>query len=448
MSAEFITSPLASPERTTPGTITLAALLNILWRRRLIVVLLTGLGVAAGIVYGLVVTPLYRATAQIRPGITAFTETGGPVREWALKDITRFFQRRLYLPSVRRQMGWGPEQGYPVIHAEFIARGAQNIQGGNVVTLETLSPSPDEARRILEAAIVAFNEYAEADTVASGFFLTRRGLEIQIRQLQNDVDKLDNEKAHLGIEIDKQKAALKVVDGERQRLELELEKVDQDNAYRDRVGQQSEREAAAALVGLERVEARLRNLPAEAPGAGARRDSLMMSLTDDPLRSWLLATHRQSDATAVSEMVLGALEVRERAFRDQARADSLRHVIEMSGYYVKDLRLKRTGELDKEYAEIQAELSDLQLQRDQELVSQRVELKQQVLAKQAQLRALSPLERIGVTDTSDHPVRPRRLRAVVILGFLGLLGSICLAFVWEYLAVNRDIILAHRAGRG
>jgi hypothetical protein len=447
LSADFITSPLASPERTAPGTITLAALLNILWRRRLIVLLLTGLGVAAGIVYGMVVTPLYRATAQVRPGITAYTEAGGPVREWALKDITRFFQRQLYLPSVRRQMGWGPDQGFPVIHADFIARGAQNIQGGNVVTLETLSPSPDEARRILEAAISAFNEYAEADTVASGFFLTRRGLEIQIRQLQNETDKLDNEKAHVDIEIVKQKASLELVEAEQQRLELELQKVDQDNAYRSHVSEQSEREAAAALVGLGRVEDRLRDLPAAEPGAMARRDSLLASRGEDPLHFWLLATQRQNDAVAVSEMVLGALEVRERAFRDQARADSLRHVIEMSDYYVKDLRLSKTIELDKERVEIRAELADLQLQRDQEMVSQRVELEQQMLGKQAQLRALSSLERVGRTDASDHPVRPRRLRAVVILGFLGLLGSICLAFVWEYLAVNRDIILARSAGR-
>ena len=80
---------------------TLPSLLNILFRGRWIIVAITLLGLLAGIGYGIVVKPLYRASAQIRPGIVAYTEQGGPLRGWVREDLVHYFEASLFWQDMR-----------------------------------------------------------------------------------------------------------------------------------------------------------------------------------------------------------------------------------------------------------------------------------------------------------------------------------------------------------
>lgn len=445
-------NPIAVPQ---PGSgqaagtlLTLAGLLNILWRRKLIILLLTGLGLLAGFAYILSVDVLYRATAQVRPGITSYTDLGQPLREWRLKDVSRFFRRRFYMQSVRRQMGWSPGEGRPVIRAEFIPRGSQNIQGGNVITLQTLATSPTEAQAVLAAAMSAFVEFAAADTVSSGLHLTRQGLEIQLANLRNEKDRLETDGERVALEIVKQEAELGLIEAEQQRIEIELEKVAEDNTYRRRCVEMSEQEAEEALTSLGQVEGTLAMLKRGESGFVVQRDSLLASLGEDNLASWLLTNMFRNDAEAISNMILGGLEVRSRAYRNQARADSLRHEIKLAEFFVSNLKIKMDVELGKNRTDIRTRISDLILRRDQDLVHERIDIERQMRAKQTQLRALTPLEKIGQITATNRPVRPRKLRAIAILTFLGLMGSICLAIVWDYLSSHRDEILAGSGTRG
>jgi len=38
---------------------------------------------------------------------------------------------------------------------------------------------------------------------------------------------------------------------------------------------------------------------------------------------------------------------------------------------------------------------------------------------------------------SDRPVRPRPLRAILILVLAGGAGGVCLAFIWDYVSAHR-----------
>ena len=100
--------PTSPAGETPPGDdfLSLAQILNILWRRRVMIVLLTLLGLAAGIGYGIVVKPLYRATATVRPGITNFMANGNPERSWRIKDVVRWYRRSMYKTGVADTMGW------------------------------------------------------------------------------------------------------------------------------------------------------------------------------------------------------------------------------------------------------------------------------------------------------------------------------------------------------
>ena len=106
----------------------LALVLNILWRRRLIVLGLPALGLLLGILYGIFGTRRWEATLTIRPGITAFDPSGGPHRQWQLKDITRWYEKQMFRRELVDRLDLG-EGARPVIRAEFIAQGLQNLQG-------------------------------------------------------------------------------------------------------------------------------------------------------------------------------------------------------------------------------------------------------------------------------------------------------------------------------
>ena len=168
-------------------------------------------------------TPLYLASATIRPGITAYNPSGGPVREWKLKDITHWFNIGMYRMSVAEQLGW-TEYKWVDIKANFIMRGMQNIQGGNVITLTTLDPDPQQAMDILEAATVAFNEYARADSVSSQIGLTRSGLMIQIAALQNQQGLLQSKRAKLDLDIAVAKSESIQVETQMRLIDLEIER--------------------------------------------------------------------------------------------------------------------------------------------------------------------------------------------------------------------------------
>jgi hypothetical protein len=431
------------------GSLTLAMLLNVLWRWRWLVIGLTLLGLAAGFVYGLVVDPLYLATAQVKPGITAFVDGRAPVRDWHLKDITRFFDRRLYMDDVRQAMGWGPAQGYPIIKADFIPRGSQNIQGGNVVTLTTLAPSRREARGVLAAAIQSFISFAVSDTVASGYVLTKRGMEVEIAKIRNELGQLATEAERLDLDIGKQEAELRLLEAEDKRVQLDVDRIRKANEYRQERLQRSEAEAQAAMDGLGELDAALARLRDGGEQSLLARDSLVTSLGNrEPLTDLLLSDLARSDAGVIGDLVLGRLQVRSRAYRDQAAADSLRHEIDRAEFELANLQLKRDFDLSKRRDDIQAKIAELKLERDRGLEYRRLDLQSSLLGRRAQLSALSPLERVGFISATPRPVRPRRLRAILILGCLGFCGGVALAFTWDYVSSHRDEIFAQKQPRG
>ena len=428
------------------GEASLASLLGILWRRRAIVFGLTAAGLAAGIAYILVVAPLYRATASVRPGITAFTERGDPVREWKLKDITYWFGRKMYADNLRAAFGWPRQQPAPVITAEFIARGSQNIQGGDVITLQTLDTDPQRAVRILDGAIDGFNVYAAADTIASGLALTRAGLEVQIANLRNEQDKLLTKKERLALTIVDAEQDLAAVGANRQRIELELAKIAAANRFRRSLLAVAEEQAGAAVRSREELEQALRRLTVESGRPALPADSLAAALEQRQLAPWLIESLRRGDAADAGSGAVSALALRRFEQRNRALADSLRYEIDLAQGAVTDLKLKRDVDLEKARVGAVGHISDLKLQQEQEVATERTTLEQAIRGRRAQLAVLSPLERIGRAQATARPVRPRRARAVVLLTLAGGLASLAAALGWDYLAAHRDEIL--RGDRG
>jgi hypothetical protein len=97
--------------------------------------------------------------------------------------------------------------------------------------------------------------------------------------------------------------------------------------------------------------------------------------------------------------------------------------------------------LGKQREDYEQQIADQQIVIERDLPGERAHLAAQLAGRQVQLDMISPLELVGSTTVTDKPVRPRRMRAVTILGVLALLGGIVLALLREYYHANRRTIM-------
>jgi len=423
-------APEAAPTHGSDA-ISLAQILAILWRRRAIVLGLTLLGLVAGVVYGLVVTPLYRGTAQVRPGITAFGPQGGPIRGWQLKDITHWYDSGLYAESVAGELGIEPAD-CPLIEATFIPRGMQNLQGGNVITLSTLVPDQQQARTVLEASIRGFDAYSRADSTSNALALTEGGLRLRMDGLRNDLARIDTRHDLLGIEIEKQKAML---------ADIEIESKLNDIRYR-----RLRAEVGLRNRGLDDLEEEI---------AGLREDHTLLqeaagSLTGDMLRP--MAPDSTGAAAPLAGQVLGDIlahstDMRSRMRWSEIMSDSLSYQNEITSLNMDGFLLRSALELEQKRLEISSGLIQMEIERDQTLDQERRVLENEIRSIEVQLGMLASLEKIGATRVTEKPVRPRKARAAILLTIFGLFASIGAALTWDYLSGNRDVILGPRPDR-
>ena len=433
------------PAETGAAAVNLPGLLNILFRGRRTVLIVTVLGVLAGLAYSFLTRPLYRATAQVRPGIVAYSDQGGPVREWALKDVVRWFRTEMYWQDLREQVQFDHMKGAPDIIAEYIPMGPQYVQGGDVITLGNLSSDPLLAVATLDEAIISFNRQASLDSLGSTMYLTLGGARVRMAKIKNDIEQVsaDVERARLGIA--EQKRALTLVDAEDQRLELELERLASARQWRERAALSTEAEVTAARARLEDAEALLSVLLEQEEASSATDRS--STDTDDSETDLLLQTVRRQQAGRVADLLLTVNELSRDVYRGTVEADTLRDYIKVLDLKASGLRLERTVDLVKKKGDIEQKISDLEIKLARDLPHQRAQLLADWEAEKVRADLVSPLERIGRITVSEKPVRPRKLRATAILTVLAFFSSLFLVLILEYYRRNRAAIVASDSGR-
>lgn len=432
--------PHAVEPTNRAAVLSVGGVLNILYRRRLLIIGATVLGLAAGIAYGIIVKPLYRATAQVRPGIVAYNAEGGPIRETALEDLVGWFDKKLYWLDLQKQEGFTTTKVAPIVVAEFVPT-LNFVAGGDVVTLTNLARSPEKAKDTLIRSIESYNNQASIDSLGSSLYLTQRGARLRMDRLTQDMAKLDAEKERTQLKIDEQKRELTMVGLQRQSLELDLQRLREENAWRGRAVTDLRAEAAAGRERLKEADKLLaRTMETEhqtgggvaaGEGGGAVSEVLLQTASREQAgrAGELLGT--------VNSMSLGVINA-------AVRADSLAAVVTANDLEMRRLRLVLEIELAKKTADIEQKINDLQIVIDRDLPRERALLQADHDGERTRLEVASPLQRIGVVTATEKPVRPRRARAAAILTFLGLCGGTALALGWEYLDNNRAVITARR----
>lgn len=423
-----------------PGVLSVGGVLNILYRRRPLVLGMAALGLAAGVAYGIIVKPLYRATAQVRPGIVAYNIEGGPIRETALEDIVGWFDKRLYWREFQDQPAFTYLKNAPVIDAEFVPS-LNFVQGGDVITLTNLARSGERAREVLDRGIAAYNRQAMVDSLGSSLHLTRRNARLKMERLTQDMAKLEAEKERTLLRIDEQKRELSMVSMERQGIELDLQRLSEENAWRARAVTELRTEAVA---GRERVAEADKLLALTLQTERTTGGQLAAGDGGGAVSEVLLQTASREQAGRAGELLSMVSRMSHLALNSNVRADSLEAVIKANDLQMRRLRLTLAIEMAKKQADIEQKIRDLQIVIDQDLPRERALLQADWDGEKTKLELASPLQRVGSVAVTEKPVRPRRARAAGILTFLGLCGGIALALGWEYLENNRDVIMSPR----
>ena len=388
--------------------INLSGILNILWRRRMMILALTLVGFIAGIGYGIVTKPLYRATAQIRPGITGFTINGGPFRSNMIKDVVRWYNTGLYGPELKKIMGLPEDEYRPDIAANFIPK-AIGIQGGDIITLTTLSETPEGAENTLNSSIQAFINFTLADTIGNSMLLSLSGLEVKIAQEENK---------KLGLKLQAKEYELEIAAAEQEISETEIEE--------ERFALKVKRNAALNELNKSGIDVLSMDISAVNKLIG-EMDGLKSGTGDSELLGSVLTSSLEAQSGVKTSTLL---------------ADTLRYHSKLTEINAEDLVLRKQLELEKKKNDAQRQIDMLKLKLEMELDNEEKAIEQSIKSYKNQMKMLSPLERVGPISTTHKPVRPRKSRATTLLTLAALFSSVVLAFVLEYFTNHKDEILA------
>ncbi len=417
---------------------TLPALLNILYRGRVLIAVVTAIGLVVGIGYGIVVKPLYRSSVQIRPGIVAYTEQGGPLRGGIREDIVQFFESSLYWQDMREEARFEDMKAAPVVRAEFVTSSIQFMPGGDVITLTNLSTDPARAVAILASAMTSFSNQGLSDTLSSDLHLTRKGIEVRMRGIANDIELVDAKESKVVLEIVQMQGELKLIEYEHQKLKLDLKTLVEENAWRRRAAENILVEVASATERLNSAEKMLGiAIQAEQDISGGRDPARE---TDDPVGEILKQTASREQAGRVGDLLVTVNELSMVIYEGGVKADSLQARIIANEQEMTRLNLVGELVLTKRETDIKQKIGGLEIRLHKELPNDRALLQNDLQGEQVRLEIISPLEQVGRITVSGKPVRPRKVRAATILTLLAFFGSLALVFIWEYFQVNREEI--------
>ena len=204
---------IREPVATYEDEISLVDILNVLWRRKWIVVCVAALIVGLALLYCYLATPEYRVTAQLAPGITGFNENGDPVNAISTADIQTWFEKEIYLEfllpsSVDKKV-------VPKINAG-------TGRGSTMVSLYFDSPDPGAGKQLLKS-VIDFLRVDGSELGSKHIVFSRKALEEQISTAEHALKLVSVEKLRIDDDIAVKKNEALVVETELTSIKKNME---------------------------------------------------------------------------------------------------------------------------------------------------------------------------------------------------------------------------------
>jgi hypothetical protein len=369
----------------------------------------------------------------VRPGITAFGTRGGGAREWKLKDLSRWYGQRLYRVGVAAAMDielWE----VPKIRADFVMKGLQTTEGGNVLTLSILDPDPERAMQILDSSIDAFAEYVLTDSTSNALVLSERGLMIQIEDKRREMETIYEDAERLRLDLALTLRDSVEIDQHQRMAAKELEKL---STRQERM----RADLATFELRFDRLERQAANVDSALIRA---RQALFDDRAGPALNPDFKPESQLTETEAYRGLLNTSIDLEERLQRLTTMQDSVRQLMAENELETERTKINQKLDFELKRREAGRELAGIRLHLRSSIDLQITQLQLQIDERMAQIAALSPIERVGPISVSPRPVRPRKSRAIGILTFAGLLAGLGVAFVWDYVWNHRREIFSNR----
>ena len=184
--------------------IDLADILAIFWRHRVLMAIIVCLMVAAGIIYCLLATPLYEISAQIRPGITGYTDTNQEKHSITPEAIKFWFNKKGYLSFIKETV---PSKIKDISSFKINAFTKKDSQ---IVNLSLYWPDANNGCKLLQGCMDIFSSVL-SKSLKKEIEITRKLLQQKISDLELEIQQTKNEGLDVEGQINEQKNKIALV---------------------------------------------------------------------------------------------------------------------------------------------------------------------------------------------------------------------------------------------
>jgi len=363
--------------------IDLVELVAILWRRRWLMVGVFVFIVGLAVAYCFIATPKYEIIAQVKPGISGFDKNNLPLYDYSAKDIQTWFQRDGYVESLVRKYGTGIE--IPKIEAS-------SGRDVNMLTLRFYWHNSENGKKILNSLIESFgkNDFV---AIKKRIDLSKRMIEQDIERINNDIKFISIDKKRYNDEIEREKNQSQVVSTEWSTIKKNIEQT-----------QQTLIQLKDKIIAINGNTQELMQLRQEMVKGDSDKFALLM-----------YSNIIQQNITYVANL--------------EQRVSDLEKQI--NNFIVLDAKKA------EETKNIQINIKDLMVKRDQELSLKEGQLQADLSATKEKLSALSPIEVVQYPFSSPKPVRPAKIKIIAVSIVLGCFLALLVSFFAEFWVKNR-----------
>jgi hypothetical protein len=359
--------------------IDLTSILQILWRRKLLILIVFALVLATAGLFIYTSTPKYRIMAQIAPGITGYDHEGNPQRDISKGDIQTWFREKSYLtvPLTTTHKS----DNFP----EF-STVADN--DSKVLTIEFNWPQPEKGVAILEIIIRHLRKNNPTLGVES-VIVSRSVIEEKKKIVEQNINRIVFEESRLegGIELQQNKT---------KSVKAELDSIESNIKQTHKLAKRMRDKITAINKNTEQL-------------MGLREK--MTDGNSDKLALLMYSNIIQQNIQYVMNL-------------EQRIADLEKQLNELS---VEKSRKK------EELEQIQINIKELVTTKDEELPLKAAALQQKLSTLKTQTDALYPIVVIQPPFSSREPVEPSKLKILALSIIAGGILAILSAFMADFL---------------
>ena len=156
--------------------------------------------------------------------------------------------------------------------------------------------------------------------------------------------------------------------------------------------------------------------------------------------SWVRRDAILDSSTVLESLTRAKLHVQQALALNRTLQDSLAFEAELNRLERRKIEVQREIHIAAKLREASRKIGQLVLEQNIALPARRQAVLADIDENRVKLGTISSLQRLGKTVVSERPVRPRPLRAGLILVLAGGAAGIVLGIVWDYLRANRRVV--------